>query len=66
MGYCFGHVDTKSNVISDGISHIPSESALPHDFPLLLVEAPSLHGCRRFLPNADLMDCKGPIADRLR
>ena len=51
-GYRFGRVDTKTNVIADGISRIPSEHALAHNFPLLLAKAPSLDGCRRFLPNA--------------
>ena len=51
-GYRFGCVDTKTNVIADGISRIPSEHALAHDFPLLLAKAPSLDGCRCFLPNA--------------
>jgi hypothetical protein len=54
VGYRFGRVDTKSNVIADGISRISSESSLSHDFPLLLAQAPSLLGCRRFLPNAAL------------
>jgi hypothetical protein len=53
-GYRFGRVDTTSNVIADGISRIPSESSLSHEFPLLLAQAPSLLGCRRFLPNAAL------------
>ena len=51
-GYRFGRVDTKTNVIADGISQIPSEHALACSFPILLVQAPSLNGCRRFLPNA--------------
>jgi hypothetical protein len=54
VGYRFGRVDTKSNVIADGISRIPSKSSLSHEFPLLLAQAPSLLGCRRFLPNAAL------------
>jgi hypothetical protein len=54
VGYRFGRVDTKSNVIADGISRISSESSLSHEFPLLLAQAPSLRGCRRFLPNATL------------
>ena len=54
VGYRFGRVDTKSNVIADGISRISSESALSHEFTLLLAQAPSLLGCRRFLPNAAL------------
>ena len=53
-GYSFGRVDTKTNVIADGISRIPCESSLSHDFPSLLSQAPSLLGCRRFHPNADL------------
>jgi hypothetical protein len=53
-GYRFGRVDTKSNVIADGISRILSESSLSHEFPLLLAQAPSLLGCQRFLPNAAL------------
>jgi hypothetical protein len=55
VGYCFSHVDTKSNVIANGISCIPSKSALSHKFPLLLAQAPNLLGCRRFLPNAALI-----------
>jgi hypothetical protein len=55
VGYHFGRVDTKSNAIADGISHISSESTLSHKFPLLLAQAPSLLGCRRFLPNAVLI-----------
>ena len=54
-GYCFGRIDTKSNVIADGISRIPCESSLAHEFPVLLAQAPSLLGCRRFLPNAALI-----------
>ena len=54
-GYNFGHVDTKSNVIADGISRITSKSSLSNDFPILLTQAPSLLGCRRFLPNADIV-----------
>jgi hypothetical protein len=55
VGSCFGHVDTKLNVIADGISRIPPESSLSHEFPLLLAQAPSLLGCWRFLPNAALI-----------
>jgi hypothetical protein len=54
VSYRFGRVDTKSNVIADGISRISSELSLSHEFPLLLAQAPSLLGCRRFLPNATL------------
>jgi hypothetical protein len=54
-GYRFGRVDTKTNVIADGISRIPSELSLSHEFPLLLAQAPSLHGCRRYHPNAALI-----------
>jgi hypothetical protein len=54
-GYRFGRVDTKLNVIADGISRIPSKSSLPHKFLLLLAQAPSLLGCRCFLPNAALI-----------
>jgi hypothetical protein len=54
VGYRFGCIDTKLNVIADGISRIPSEPSLSHKFPLLLAQAPSLLGCRRFLPNAAL------------
>jgi hypothetical protein len=54
-GYHFGRVDTKSNVIADGISRIPSESSLSNNFPFLLTQAPSLLGCRRFLPNAGIV-----------
>jgi hypothetical protein len=53
--YHFGCVDTKSNVIADRISRIPSKSSLSHEFPLLLAQAPSLLGCWRFLPNAALI-----------
>jgi hypothetical protein len=52
VGYRFGCVNTKSNVIANGISRISSESSLSHEFPLLLAQAPSLLGCRHFLPNA--------------
>ena len=55
VGYRFGRVDTKSNVIADGISRIPSESSLTRDFPLLLTQAPSLSGLRRYLPNAAII-----------
>ena len=51
-GYCFGRVDTKTNVIADSISQNPSEHALAHSFPILLEQAPSLNGCWHFLPNA--------------
>ena len=44
-GYRFGCGNTETNVIADSISSIPSELTLPHDFPLLLVQAPSLHCC---------------------
>ncbi len=54
-GYSFGRVDTKTNVIADGISRIACESSLSHEFPLLLAQAPSLLGCRRFRPNANLI-----------
>jgi hypothetical protein len=54
-GYNFGRVDTKSNVIADGISRLPSESSLSNNFPILLTQAPSLLGCWRFLPNADIV-----------
>jgi hypothetical protein len=55
MGYHFGHVNTKSNVISDGSSCIPSKLALSHDFLLFLAKDPSLCGCQCFLPNAALI-----------
>jgi hypothetical protein len=73
VGYHFGRVDTKSNVIANGISCIPSESSLSltHKFPLLLAQAPSLLGCQHFLPNATLIsliveillqtDCTDPL-----
>ena len=54
-GYSFGRVDTKTNVIADGISRMPCETSLAHEFPLLLAQAPSLLGCWRFRPNADLI-----------
>jgi hypothetical protein len=54
-GYRFGRVDTKTNVIANGISRIPSELSLSHEFPLLLAQAPSLLGCRRYHPNAALI-----------
>ncbi|KAL3803843.1 hypothetical protein HJC23_004005 [Cyclotella cryptica] len=53
-GYRFRRVDTKTNVIADGISRIPCKTSQTHEFSLLLTQAPSLLGCRRFLPNADL------------
>jgi hypothetical protein len=52
VSYCFDRVDMNLNVIADRISHIPSESSLNHEFLLLLTQAPSLLGCRSFLPNA--------------
>ena len=55
VGYRFGCIDTKSNVIADGISCILSESSLSHHFPNFLSQAPSLNGCRCFLPNAALI-----------
>jgi hypothetical protein len=55
VGYHLGRVNTKLNVTADGISCIRSESSLSHKFPLLLSQAPSLLGCRRFLPNAALI-----------
>jgi hypothetical protein len=71
-GYRFGCVDTKTNVIADGISRILSELALPHEFPLLLVQAPSLHGCWCYHLNAALIssivdvllqnDCMDPLS----
>ena len=54
-GYHLGHADTKTNIIADGISRILSEHAIPHEFPLLLTQAPSLRGCRCFRPNAALI-----------
>jgi hypothetical protein len=53
--YRFGRVSTKTNVIADGISQILSESSLSHEYPRLIAQAPSLLGCRRFLPNAALV-----------
>jgi hypothetical protein len=55
VGYRFGRINTKSNVIADGILRILSESSLPHEFPLLLAKAPSMLGCQRFHPNAALI-----------
>jgi hypothetical protein len=55
VGYRFSCVDTTSNVIADGISCISFESTISHEFPLLLAQAPSLLGCRHFLPNAALI-----------
>jgi hypothetical protein len=54
VSYRFGRIDAELNVNADGISCISSESSLSHEFPLLLAQAPSLLGCRRFLPNAAL------------
>lgn len=54
-GYRFVHVDTKMNFIADSISCIPSEIALPRNFPRLLAQATSLNGCWCFLPNATLI-----------
>jgi hypothetical protein len=72
VGYCFGRVNTKTNVIADGISCIPSELALPHEFPLLLMQAPILLGCWCYHPNAALIssivdillrnDCIDPLS----
>jgi hypothetical protein len=55
VSYCFGHVNTKSNLIADRISCIPSETSFSHEFPLLLTQAPSSLGCWHFLPNATLI-----------
>ena len=44
-GYPFGSIDTTTNVIADGISHILSVHALAHEFPILLAQAPILDGC---------------------
>ena len=55
VGYRFGRVDTKSNVIADGISRIPSKSSLTREFPLLVTQAPSLSGLWRYLPNAAII-----------
>ena len=55
VGYRFGCVDTKSNVIANGISCIPSKSSLTHEFALLITQAPSLAGLRRYLPNATII-----------
>ena len=55
VGYHFGRVDTKTNVIADGISQISSESSLIHEFPLLVTQAPSLAGLRRYRPNAAIV-----------
>jgi hypothetical protein len=72
VGYCFGRVDTQTNVIANGISRIPSELALPHEFPLLLAQALSLHGCQCYRPSAALIllivdvllrnDCMDPLS----
>ena len=71
-GYRFGRVDTKTNVIADGISRILSKLSLSHKFPLLLAQAPSLLGCQRYHPNAALIssimdallrnDCTDPLS----
>ena len=55
VGYHFGCVDTKSNVIANGISQIPSKSSLTHEYPLLVTHAPSLTGLRHYLPNAAII-----------
>ncbi len=55
VGYHFRHVDTKSNVIANGISQIPSKSSLTHEFPLLVTQAPGLTGLRCYLPNAAII-----------
>ena len=70
-GYHFGRVNTKFNTIADGLSCILSEHLLTRDFPLLLVQAPSLDCCWGFLPNAELIswivvallqrDCVDPL-----
>ncbi len=58
VGYHFRCVDTKSNVIANGILHIPSESSLTHKFPLLITQAPSLAGLRCYLPNATIISSR--------
>ncbi len=55
VGNHFGCVDTTTNVIADGISHLLTKSLLTHEFPLLITQAPSLTGLRRYLPNAAII-----------
>ena len=55
VGYNFGSVDTKSNIIADGISQIPFKSSLTHEFPLLVTQATSLTGLQCYLPNAAII-----------
>lgn len=68
IGYHFGHVDTKSKVISDRISRIPSKSALMHNvlFPFTV---PMPHWLSVLLPKGHhhLLDygCKTGSIDAL-
>ena len=55
VGYHYGRVDTKSNVIADGISCIPFECSLSFHFPCLLLQAPSLNGYHHYQPNVKLV-----------
>ena len=55
VGYHFGCIDTTTNVIADGISWIPSESSLTHEFTLLVTQALSLTGLQHYLPNAAII-----------
>ena len=52
VGYHIVPVNTKSNVIANGISRILSISSLTHEFWLLVSQAPSLTSLWCYLPNA--------------
>jgi hypothetical protein len=73
-GYHFGRVNTKSNVIANGISCIPSKTSLSHEFPLLLARissapptGPQLAWLSVLPPECHphLINYGSPIVDRL-
>ena len=49
IGYHFGCIRTKSNVIANDLSQILSISSLKDKFPYFLVQAPSLTGTSQML-----------------
>ena len=57
VGFRISHIPSKENVIADALSRSPSESSLLTDFPSLGQTRKELNGCRRFLPNAELISC---------
>ena len=55
IGYHFGCIRTKSNVIANDLSQILSVSSLKDKFPHFLVQAPSLTGPWCYIPNAAII-----------